>query len=69
MSAILSDVNIPALVAVLVAPFVAYLFTRSVAHPLVEQISGKEHPKPRRIHYLIAFIFILVGTILLLLGY
>ena len=65
----LADVNVPVLVAVTLAPFAAYLFMRSVAHPLVEQISGKEYPKPRLIQFVIASLFILAGVALLLLGY
>ncbi len=69
MTSFLAGVNIPGLIAVIVTPFAAYLFMRSVAHPLVEQISGKEYPKPRLAQFLIAFLFILAGVILLLVGY
>ena len=69
MTSFLADVNVPVLIAVIVAPFAAYLFMRSVAHPLVEQISGKEYPKPRLTQFVIASLFILVGVVLLLLGY
>ena len=42
---------------------------RSVAHPLVEKVSGKKYPQPRLARFLIASLFILAGVILLFLGY
>ena len=69
MTSFFADVNVPVLIAVIVAPFAAYLFMRSVAHPLVKPTSGKRYPKPRLTQFAIASLFILAGVVLLLLGY
>ena len=60
--------NIPALIAVLAAPYAAYFFMKSVAHPLAEQASGRQYPKPRLALYHLSFACLLVGTLLMIFG-